>query len=124
MNIPRKDVITFLLTETLKSVQADSQQELANLLNKRLKKSNPGFTISGPRARLIALETPGIRTRISTRKGKAPKKCPGCGQALRKGYSKNLRGRRVLVRLSCRRCPYSGSGGKFAPSRYRFSGKG
>lgn len=120
MNIPKKDVVSFLLRERLQGMNARSQRELAEILNKRLKKSNPGFAISGARARIIALNTPGIKSRIHTRKGRLPKKCPACSHNLKKTYTKNLKGRRLLLRLSCTKCPYRGSEGNWIPKRYEF----
>jgi hypothetical protein len=120
MNIPRKDVVSFVLKEALQGKRVHSQIELAELLSKRLRRSNREYAISSPRARLVALGTPGIRARIHTRKGPVPRRCPACGHALRKTYTRNLRGRKVLLRLSCTRCPYRGSGGSWIPRRYEF----
>jgi hypothetical protein len=90
------------------------------MLNKRLRRSSPGYVISGERARSIALNTPGIRVKIHTRRGRPPRRCPVCGHPLRKAYTRNLRGRKLPLRLSCTRCPYRGSGGSWIPSRYEF----
>ena len=121
MNIPKKDVIGFVLKEALRERPTDSQQELAVILNERL--AGSGFVISGPRARRIALLSNGIETRITTRKGPVPKTCPGCGGRLRRSHSKDLKGRKLLTGLSCRRCSYKGRHGKWIPSRYRFRAK-
>ena len=120
MNIPKKDVVSFVLKERLQGKGARSQHELAEILNKRLRKNNPGFAISGPRARIIALSTPGIKARIHTRRGRVPKKCPACSHSLKKTYTRNLKGRKLLLGLSCTRCPYKGSGGNWIPKRYEF----
>jgi predicted RNA-binding Zn-ribbon protein involved in translation (DUF1610 family) len=120
MNIPKKDVVSFLLKERLQGKNARSQRELAEILNKRLKKNNPGFAITGARARIIALNTPGIKARIHTRKGRVPKKCPACRHVLKKTYTRNLKGRKLLLRLSCMKCSYRGSGGNWIPKRYEF----
>jgi predicted RNA-binding Zn-ribbon protein involved in translation (DUF1610 family) len=120
MNIPKKDVVSFILKERLEGKNARSQRELAAILNKRLKKNNPGFAISGPRARIIALNTSGVEARIHTRKGRVPKRCPACSHALKKSYTRNLKGRKLLLKLSCTKCPYRGSGGNWIPKRYEF----
>ncbi len=120
MDIPKKDVVSFLLRETLHAGTARSQHELAGMLNKRLRGNCPGYAISDARARSIALSTPGIKVNIHTRKGDIPKRCPACGHALRKTYTKNLKGKRLLLKLSCARCPYRGSGGSWIPGRYEF----
>jgi predicted RNA-binding Zn-ribbon protein involved in translation (DUF1610 family) len=120
MDIPKKDVISFLLKETLQGGEARSQRELSDMLNRRLRKSSPGYAISGKRARSIALDTPGIGVKIHTRKGRLPKRCPVCGHTLRKTYTRNLRGRKLPLRVSCKICPYRGSGGSWIPRRYEF----
>ena len=120
MNIPRKDVVRFVLRESLRGKRVSSQEELAGIIRKRLMRGNPGYSISGPRARMLALETAGIKARIHTRKGRLPSRCPACGHSIRKTYTRNLRGRKMLLRISCTRCPYRGSGGSWIPSRYEF----
>jgi hypothetical protein len=119
MNIPKKDVVSFVLTETLRKKPARSQRELSELLNKRFKKSS-GYSISSSRARRIAILTPGIRVRIQTRRGPKPKRCPSCGHSLRKTHTRNLKGRRVLLSLICPKCPYRASNKKWIPARYEF----
>ncbi len=121
MNIPRKDAVSFVLCDTLRKETARSQKELSGMINMRLRATNSGYSISGSRVRMIALDTPGIRVSISTKKGPVPSRCPACGHSLRKSYTRNLKGRKVLRKLECLRCPYTGSGGKWAPSRYAFS---
>ena len=120
MNIPKKDVVSFVLEDALKSRKAGSQRELAESLNSRFAKRRSGFRVSSSRARRIALATPGVRARIHTRKGPVPSRCPACGYSLRKTYTRNLRGGKLLHRLSCPRCPYTAAGGKWVPKRYEF----
>ena len=120
MDIPKKDVISFLLKETLQAGGSRSQRELSDMLNRRLRKSSPGYVIGGVRARSIALNTPGIVVKIHTRRGRFPKRCPVCGHVLRKTYTRNLKGRKLPLRVSCTRCPYRGSGGSWIPRRYEF----
>ena len=121
MNIPKKDAVSFVLCEALRKGTVKSQKELSDTINRRLRATNPGYSISGPRARMIAVHTPGIRVSVYTRKGPVPGRCPVCGHSLRKSHTRNLRGRKVLNRLDCSRCPYMGSGGRWVPSRYEFS---
>lgn len=120
MNIPKKDVVAYVLAEALRKRKVSSQRSLAELINKKFKKSRSGYSVSSPRARRIALRTSGISVRIHTRKGPLPKRCPACGYSLKKTFTRNLKGRRILHILSCTRCPYKGSGGRWLPKRYEF----
>jgi hypothetical protein len=120
MNIPRQDVVSFVLRESLHGRRAESQRELAEILTRRLRRSNREYAISGTRARTVALKTRGIRVRIHTRAGPLPRRCPACGHAVKRTYTRNLRGRKVLLRLSCTRCPYRGLDGRWMPRNYEF----
>jgi uncharacterized protein with PIN domain len=124
MNIPNKDVVSYVLAETLRGRHIKSQAELARLLNKRFRKNGSKYRVSPVRVREIAIQQKGIRVRVATRKGRQPKKCPVCAGSLKKTHSRNLKGRKVLAGLKCSRCPYKGSSGKWVPSRYEFMGPG
>ncbi len=121
MPIPKEDIVKFLLKDVVSGNRIGSQRELSEKLLSRLRKNDPAYSMTGKRAREIALRTPGIRVSISTRKGRVPKRCPACGGRLRKTYTRNLKGRRVVVRLSCTRCSYAGKSGRWIPSRYSFT---
>jgi len=119
--LPKKDVIVFVVKEVIqKHRKIDSQEEFTELVNSNLKKVDPKLAISGKRLRLLSLAIPGLKLRIETRKGRSRKKCPSCSKSLRKVYTKNLKGRKLLYKLSCTKCGYSGKNGKFAPKRYVF----
>jgi predicted RNA-binding Zn-ribbon protein involved in translation (DUF1610 family) len=120
MNIPKKDVVSFVLSEALRERKAYSQKMLADALNARFRKSRSGFRVSSSRARKIALLTPGIRAKIHTRRGPVPGRCPACGYSLKKTFTRNLKNRKLLNAVSCQRCPYRGSDGKWVPKRYEF----
>jgi predicted RNA-binding Zn-ribbon protein involved in translation (DUF1610 family) len=120
MLIPSREVVKFVLREVLQGSKVKSQAELAELVREKLKKSESRYAISEKRVRTIAAETPGIRIRIKTRKGRHPKRCPACGHKLKRVYTKNLRGRKILSALRCPRCSYRGSGSKWVPGRYEF----
>ncbi len=120
MLIPKKEIVKFILKDVLRRQRIKSQARLAEVVGKKLKQGDRQYRISAQRARIIATETPGVRVRIKTRKGKLPKKCPACNHKLKKVYTKNLRGRKVLVALRCSKCNYRGSGNKWVPSMYEF----
>jgi ribosomal protein L34E len=120
MRIPKADVVRFLISESLREGRIGSQKGLASAVNARLRNADPRYSLSDARARRIALETPGVRTRIFTRRGPAPTRCPACGNRIRKTFTRDLRGRKALLMAACTRCPYSSSGGRWLPMRYDF----
>lgn len=120
MLIPKKEIVKFILKDVLRKQRIKSQARLAEVVGKKLKQGDKNYAISAQRVRIIATETPGVRVRIKTRKGKLPKKCPACNHKLKRVYTKNLRGRKVLVALKCSKCNYRGSGNKWIPSMYEF----
>jgi predicted RNA-binding Zn-ribbon protein involved in translation (DUF1610 family) len=118
--IPESGEVKFVIKEILQKAPAGSQAEMTRLVLKKLKAVEGLYSISGRRIRELALEIP-VRVQVQTMHGKVPKKCPSCGRRLRKTYSKNLFGRKMLFRMSCPHCGYSGIEGKWLPRRYRFS---
>lgn len=120
MMIPNKEIVRFILKDVLKRKRIRSQSGLAMAVEKKLKETEIYYSITPQRARTIAIETPGIRVKISNRKGRQPKKCPACGNKLRKKYTRNLKGRKSLFSLKCSKCSYSGSGTRWVPGRYEF----
>lgn len=120
MRRPRQDVVKFLIREVLNSRPVDSQEEFSGLVRTELRKSDPGLAIAGKRLRMIALKTPGVRVLVSLKRGRVPKKCPCCFSGLRKIYTRNLKGQKILAGLRCRRCSYKGSDNKWLPKKYGF----
>lgn len=122
--IPNEDVVLFVIKETMKKKgNIETQEEFSYTVNKRLRKVDPKLTISGKRLRKVFLRLPRAKIKVETKKGKLPGKCPVCDSHLSKAYTKNLRGRKVLYRIFCRRCGFSGNNGKYAPKRYEFTMK-
>jgi peptide subunit release factor 1 (eRF1) len=120
LKIPRKDVVKFVIKEALQKRKAMSQKELAEIITKELRRGESKYRITGRRARLLALEVP-VKIKTETRKGRVPRKCPVCSRGLKRTYSKNLYGKKLLTSLKCSRCGYHGAGGKWMPRKYRFS---
>lgn len=120
IKIPRKDVVKFVIKEALQKRDAMSQKELVEIITNELRKGDSKYRITGKRARIIALET-NVRIDTATRKGAAPKRCPVCGRGLKRAYSKNLLGRKLLTKIRCCRCGYSGTEGRWMPRKYTFS---
>jgi len=120
MLIPKKEIVEFMIKEALNKKRIRSQKELADAVSKKLKTGDEGYTITPKRARMISLETPGVRVKVKTKKGNIPKRCPVCERKLKKEYTKNLKGRKVLVSMKCSVCSYRGFGNRWVPSRYEF----
>jgi len=120
MRVPKKDILQFIVREVLQERKASSQTELARLVNAKLKKVDDSYSVSEKRARLAALSVPGVRVTTSTKKGQLPRKCPSCGHSLKRVYMKNLKGKKLLVRLVCARCSYTGRESRWEPQRYHF----
>lgn len=118
--IPKAEIVKFVLKEVLQKQRVRSQARLAGIVRKKLRESDKEYAVSEHRVRIIAMRTPGVRVKIRTKKGRHPKRCPACSHTLRKTYTKNLRGRKVLVSMRCSRCSYRGSGDKWTPSMYEF----
>lgn len=120
MRIAKKDTIQFIIKEVLQERKVSSQKELADLVNQKLKKVDSSYSISEKRARMAALELPQVKVSTSTKKGELPKKCPSCGHSLKRIYMKNLKGKKLLVRLVCAKCSYVGKENRWEPNRYTF----
>lgn len=121
MKIPSKDVVLFVIKEVMKDKrEIESLREFTELVNMRLRMVDSSLAISGKRLREIFVKMEGTKLTIETRKGKRTKRCPSCSSNLKKIHTKNLRGKKVLYKLVCSRCGYTGRDGKFAPGRYRF----
>ncbi|MBM3303618.1 MAG: hydrogenase maturation nickel metallochaperone HypA [Candidatus Aenigmarchaeota archaeon] len=117
--IPKDDVLEFVVRDILRQRSVDTQKELAELANRRFAASGSSFRVSPARARLAALGI-GAKIVIRTRKGEAPKRCPGCGHRLAKTFMRNLKGRDAVYAMRCPRCGYEGRLGHWLPSRYGF----
>ena len=118
--IPESGEVKFVIKEILQRGKIGSQEEMTRLVLKKLKSVDSGYAISGRRLRALALEIP-VKVRMQTRHGRLPKSCPSCGHRLRKTYTKNLYGKKIIFRLNCSRCGYAAIEGKWLPKRYEFS---
>jgi len=99
--IAKDDVIRFVLLEIMKEKRrVESQQELTEMVKKRLSKAE-GATVSAQRLRLLATETPAISILAETREGDVPEKCPVCYHSLKKRKMKNLKGKNIVFGYKC-----------------------
>lgn len=119
MHIPKKDIVKFVIKSVIKKQKINSQSELAKILKEELKKADKSYTISAKRARKIALESE-VKVKIKTKVGKIPDNCPCCNSKLEKVYTRNLAGKKILLKLICKKCEYKGLNGKWIPRKYEF----
>ena len=119
MHIPKNDMVKFFIKETLLHQKIRSQKEFAEVINKKLSMSD--YVVSGKRIRSLAIEIPGVKMRVNTRKGKQPEEnCPVCNNDIRKVYTQNLIGEKLLLRIQCEKCGYVGKNDRWAPKKYEF----
>lgn len=120
MHVPKKEIVQFIIKEVLQERKVSSQKELARLVNAKLKKVDDSYSVSERRARLVALQIQGVRITTATKSGRIPKKCPSCSHSLKRIYMKNLKGKKLLVRMVCAKCGYTGKENRWEPQRYTF----
>jgi hypothetical protein len=121
VKFPKEEVIQFIIRKVIrKQREVNSQRELAELVNKNLRMVEPHYTISPRRVRLISIRLPDVKVKVQTKRGKIRKKCPSCLHSLKRVYTKNLKGKRILFKLVCPKCSYQGLNGKWVPRRYSF----
>lgn len=117
-----KEIKKSILKVMKKYKRVRSQEDLAFLVVKELRKKYPRCLLSSPRARILALNIPEIKAKVLTKRSnkQKPEKCPACGSKLKGLYAINLLKKRVLVGLQCEKCNYKGTLSSFAPFRYEF----
>ena len=119
--LPKKDVVLFVIREIIQRYKKiESQREFTDLVNENLKRVDSKLAISGKRLRMLSLEVPNLGLKIETKRGKIRKRCPSCSKVLRKVYTKDLRGKKILYKLVCSKCGFTGKEGKWVPRRYVF----
>jgi hypothetical protein len=121
MKVPKKDVLLFVIKDVMqKNNEISSLREFADLVNLRLKMVDSRLAVSGTRLRSVFSRMPGTKIVTETRMGGKTDKCPSCSSSLKKVFTKNLKGKKILYKMVCQRCGFAGVNGKFAPRRYKF----
>jgi len=121
--IPNSELVKRIIYYTLKRRGVvHTQDELAEIVKRELKKLNKKFTITPQRVRKIALLVDNIEIIVKTKKSKKtkPKKCPVCGNKLTPIHAKNLLGEKIVIGFRCDICNYHGDEKFFAPMKYQF----
>ncbi len=113
-----EDIVKHVLSSHLK---VNSQEELARLVLKRLKRENKDYVVSPVRVKRIALGIPEIEVKAKTKKTVRLQKisnCPICHSKIEPLEVKNLANRKVLIGYQCTECAYQSDLEAFMPMKY------
>jgi transposase-like protein len=126
--IPPKEIVANEIKKVLSSRKiVESQEELASLVEKELKKVNKDYVVRPTRVKRIALEIQEIEVKAKTRKSISLQKidkCPICGSEVKEMKVKNLLGKEIVVGYKCSKCGYESDLEAFLPMKYIFVWKG
>lgn len=106
-----------------KRLEVESQEDLAALVVRKLRKENKIFSLSPIRAKRIALTIPEIEVKAKTKKNHtlvSISACPVCESAISPIEVKNLANRKIVVGWKCSRCKYESDLEAFLPMKYIF----
>ena len=106
-----------------KRLKVESQEELAELVLRKLKKEDKSYSLSPIRVKRIALKIPEIEVKAKTKKAlKLPKidKCPICESEIKPVKIKNLVNKEIVVGYKCSSCGYESDLEAFMPMKYIF----
>ena len=122
--IPGKDKILEEIKQVLsRRLKIESQEELARLVLKRLRKENKNFTLSPTRAKRIALSIPEVEVKAKTKKTVRLQKitsCPVCESKIEPLKVKNLLNKDIVIGYRCTNCAYESDLEAFMPMKYSF----
>jgi predicted Zn-ribbon and HTH transcriptional regulator len=126
--IPPKEIVADTIKKVLSSRKiVESQEELALLVEKELKKVNKDYVVRPTRVKRIALEIQEIEVKAKTRKSISLQKidkCPICDSEVKEMKVKNLLGKEIVVGYKCSKCGYESDLEAFLPMKYIFVWKG
>jgi transposase-like protein len=126
--IPPKEIVVDTIKKVLLSRKiVESQEELALLVEKELKKINKDYVVRPTRVKRVALEIQEIEVKAKTRKSiglQKIDKCPICGSEVKEMEVKNLLGKEIVVGYKCSKCGYESDLEAFLPMKYIFVWKG
>ena len=122
--IPPKEKVAEAIKEVLRErLRVDSQEELAFLTLRKLKKEDENFTLSPMRAKRIALTIPEVEVKAKTKKSTQLRKitsCPICESEIEPIKVKNLLNKEIVVGYKCKKCGYESDLEAFMPMEYIF----
>jgi DNA-directed RNA polymerase subunit RPC12/RpoP len=122
--IPPKEIVADVIKKVLFSRKmVESQEELAFLVERELKKINKDYVIGATRVKRIALEIPQIEVKAKTKKSVGLQKidrCPICGSEVNEIKVENLLGKKITIGYKCSKCGYESDLEAFLPMKYIF----
>jgi len=127
-SIPSKSKLAEAVRDVLqKRWRVGSQEELAGLVLRRLRKENRKFSLSPIRVKRVALLIPEIQIRAKTKRMHRLAKidvCPVCENEIMPLKMKNLLNKKITVGYKCTKCGYQSDLEAFVPMKYSFVWKG
>lgn len=106
-----------------KRLEVDSQEDLAALVLRKLKKENKLFSLSPIRAKRVALTIPEIEVKAKTKKNHtlvSISSCPVCESTISPIEVKNLANKKIVIGWKCNKCKYESDLEAFVPMKYSF----
>ncbi len=126
--IPPKGIVVEAIKKALFFRKiVETQEELASLVQKELKRIDKEYVIGPTRVKRIALEIPEIEVKAKTKKSVGLQKidkCPICGSGIEEKRIKNLVGKEIVIGYKCSKCGYESDLEAFLPMKYVFIWKG
>ncbi|MEM7821274.1 MAG: hypothetical protein QXX38_00425 [Candidatus Aenigmatarchaeota archaeon] len=104
-------------------IRVDTQEELCNLVLRRLKKENKEYILSPIRVKRIALLLPEVEVKAKTKKTiklQKIEKCPICDSSIEEIKVKNLMKKDIIIGYKCTKCSYQSDLEAFMPMKYIF----
>ncbi len=120
---PKSAVIEILKHVLSRKLKVESQDELARIVLRELRKRNNDYGLAPLRLRRIALSVPEIAVRAKTKKFmglKVIEKCPVCESGIKPFKVKNLMNKEITVGYECVSCGYQSDLEAFMPMKYIF----
>ncbi len=122
--IPSKEKVMELIKDVLRRrLKVESQEELCELVLRRLKKENKDYTLSPMRVKRIALLIPEVEVKAKTKKAVRLQKinsCPICDSPIEEIRVKNLLNKDIVIGYRCTKCGYESDLEAFMPMKYEF----
>ena len=126
--IPSKEMVANIMKRVLSSRKiVESQEELASLVDKELKKIDKDYVVGATRVKRIALEISEIEVKAKTKKSiglQKIEKCPVCDSNINEIKVKNLLGKDIVIGYKCSKCGYESDLEAFLPMKYIFIWRG
>ena len=120
---PKEKVRKLIRKVVFSRKKIESQEDLAELVLRYLKKEDKNYTLSPTRAKRIALEIPEIEVKAKTKKSISLRKidrCPICESEVKEIKAKNLLNKEIVIGYKCTKCGYESDLEAFMPMKYLF----